>query len=100
LDIIALWYLPDGQHVGQHYIIGINLGPQQLPVGASSKTLNLGRSLFEQTEREKTALISSIFRNRHIKEETPVKIILHASDSVLHEFNGGEKYVHATVHAF
>lgn len=74
---------------GHHYIIGVNLGIQQNPFqGNSTELLNQqNRTMFEATAKERAMLINSLTRNRVIKDESPVKVLVSAPDKKAHNFD-------------
>ncbi|KAG1145052.1 hypothetical protein G6F37_002893 [Rhizopus arrhizus] len=88
VDLTIYWNIPQMKRQGHHYIIGVNLGIQQNPFqGNSSEVMNQqSRTMFEATAKERTALINSFTRNRAIKDESPVKILVSAPDKKSHDF--------------
>lgn len=67
---------------GYHFISGLQLAAQQAPLQLSrDKSKQLGRALFAQTEREKAAVLNCLLRNRHLREENPVRVVTKVSDS-------------------
>ena len=87
LDLICFWEIPGSTRKGHHHIVGIFLGVQQPPLQPSAGQKNLGRALFAQTEREKTALLNNLLRNRHLREENPVKAVVELDDRLQHDFD-------------
>lgn len=93
IDISLFWQLPDLGRSGNHFILGINLAPSCSPLqtsSISSQAMNRGAALFEQTNREKVALLNSIVKNRHIPDEPHLKYFLTIpniqKDSITHDF--------------
>ncbi|KAI9276284.1 ER-golgi trafficking TRAPP I complex 85 kDa subunit-domain-containing protein [Sporodiniella umbellata] len=88
VDLTIYWNIPEINRRGHHYIIGVNLGIQQNPFqGNSSELVNQkSRAMFEATAKERLALINSLTRNRAIKDESPVKILVSAPDKRDHDF--------------
>jgi hypothetical protein len=88
VDLTIYWNIPQMKRQGHHYIIGVNLGIQQNPFqGNSSEVMNQqSRTMFEATAKERAALINSFTRNRAIKDESPVKILVSAPDKKSHDF--------------
>lgn len=88
VDLTIYWNIPQMNRQGHHYIIGVNLGIQQNPFqGNSAEVINQkSRTMFEATAKERTALVNSLTRNRAIKDESPVKILVSAPDKRAHDF--------------
>jgi hypothetical protein len=86
LDLATFWSLNGTDRCGHHYIIGIHLGVHQPPLLPQDQTKALARSLYEQTEREKMVLVKSILRNKHMRDESPIKVMLKAVETVQHDF--------------
>jgi len=72
---------------GHHYIIGINLGVQQSPVRGKDILIAPSRALYEQTVKERTALINGLLKNKHFKDENPLKLTVTCNDVYEHEFS-------------
>ncbi|CAO3630125.1 unnamed protein product [Cunninghamella blakesleeana] len=92
IDLTLYWDIPNMKKHGHHYIIGVNLGVVQNPYqehynGKRVSNANSGRSLFEQTAKEKAALVNSLTKNLATKEESPIKLTVHSLDAVKHDFN-------------
>ncbi|KAG9298934.1 hypothetical protein G9A89_015956 [Geosiphon pyriformis] len=88
VDLSLYWNIPNLQRQGHHYIIGINLGLQQNPFQVKD-LLSItppNRALFEQTFRERTLLINSLLKNKHFKDESPLKLSLKCADIHHHDF--------------
>ncbi|CAO3683651.1 unnamed protein product [Rhizopus stolonifer] len=88
VDLTIYWNIPQMNRQGHHYIIGVNLGIQQNPFqGNSAEVINQkSRTMFEATAKERTALVNSLTRNRAIKDESPIKILVSAPDKRAHDF--------------
>ncbi|CAG8459139.1 6976_t:CDS:10 [Ambispora leptoticha] len=90
IDLVIYWNIPSSQRQGHHYIIGINLGVQQNPfqgkeiLAFAASAPN--RALFEQTARERAILVNSLLKNKHFKDESPLKILLKCEDKYTHNF--------------
>ncbi|CAO3682429.1 unnamed protein product [Rhizopus microsporus] len=89
VDLAIYWNIPNMKRQGHHYIIGVNLGIQQNPFqGNSTELLNQqNRTMFEATAKERAMLINSLTRNRVIKDESPVKVLVSAPDKKAHNFD-------------
>ncbi|CAG8460304.1 5163_t:CDS:10 [Ambispora gerdemannii] len=90
VDLVIYWNIPSSQRQGHHYIIGINLGVQQNPF-QGKEILALvasapNRALFEQTIKERAILVNSLLKNKHFKEESPLKVLLKCKDMYEHNF--------------
>lgn len=87
VDLIVHWKFFDSQVGGQYFVTGLNLGVQQNPIQMSLfNNKKIGRVLFSQTAKEKTALANNLLRNRHIREENPVKLALVIPENIGHDF--------------
>ncbi|CAG8490645.1 13824_t:CDS:10 [Cetraspora pellucida] len=86
VDLSLYWNIPTLSRQGHHYIIGINLGVQQNPFRSQNITAIQGRALFEQTVRERNALINSLLKNKNFKDENPLKLIIQCADVYEHDF--------------
>lgn len=89
VDLAIYWNIPNMKRQGHHYIIGVNLGIQQNPFqGNSTELMNQqNRTMFEATAKERAMLINSLTRNRVIKDESPVKVLVSAPDKKAHNFD-------------
>lgn len=95
MDFIMFWRIsrPNGTSVtGQYVLPELNLGPMQsiLPETVQNK---IGRVLYAQTEREKTALLNSLIRNRYIKDENPIMVYIEVDDNYFHDFKNDSPLV-------
>ncbi|KAI8076416.1 ER-golgi trafficking TRAPP I complex 85 kDa subunit-domain-containing protein [Gilbertella persicaria] len=89
IDLALYWDIPKMKRHGHHYIIGVNLGVQQNPfqgthADLTAKTTN--RTMFEATAKERTLLVNSLTRNRHLKDESPIKLMISSPDRQVHDF--------------
>jgi hypothetical protein len=93
VDLTLYWNIPQLKRHGHHYIIGVNLGVQQNPYQHSHQLLanqavtQPTRSLFEATAKERALLVSSLTRNRMLKDESPIKLIVETVDTQAHDFD-------------
>ncbi|RIB08725.1 ER-golgi trafficking TRAPP I complex 85 kDa subunit-domain-containing protein [Gigaspora rosea] len=86
VDLSLYWNIPTLSRQGHHYIIGINLGVQQNPFLSQNITTIQSRTLFEQTVRERNALINSLLKNKNFKDESPLKLVTQCTDVYEHDF--------------
>jgi hypothetical protein len=88
IDLALYWDIPQMKRHGHHYIIGVNLGVQQNPYQGASDLLKQGtnRTMFEATAKERAILIQSLTRNRIIKDESPIKLMVETPDKTAHDF--------------
>lgn len=89
VDLTLYWDIPQMKRHGHHYIIGVNLGVQQNPFQGNSSDLvgKESRSLFEATAKERALLVSSLTRNRALKDESPIKLKISSPDQQAHDFD-------------
>lgn len=93
VDLTLYWDIPQLKRHGHHYIIGVNLGVQQNPYQQSQQLLSNeaatqpARSLFEATAKERALLVSSLTRNRLLKDESPIKLMVATVDRQTHDFD-------------
>lgn len=92
IDLTLYWDIPNMKRHGHHYIIGVNLGVNQNPYqehhhGKEVFNTNTGRAMFEQTAKERAALIHSFTKNLATKEESPIKLTVHSLDTIKHDFS-------------
>jgi hypothetical protein len=93
VDLTLYWNIPQLKRHGHHYIIGVNLGVQQNPYQQSQQLLSNQaavqptRSLFEATAKERALLVSSLTRNRMLKDESPIKLMVETVDTQSHDFD-------------
>ncbi|CAG8680954.1 5916_t:CDS:2, partial [Dentiscutata heterogama] len=80
------WNIPTLSRQGHHYIIGINLGVQQNPFLSQNVASIQSKALFEQTIRERNALINSLLKNKNFKDESPLKLVTQCADVYEHDF--------------
>lgn len=90
VDLTLYWDIPQMKRHGHHYIIGVNLGVQQNPFQgttdpAANKTSS--RTMFEATAKERTLLVNSLTRNRALKDESPIKLMVSCPDKQAHDFD-------------
>ncbi|CAG8595408.1 16304_t:CDS:10, partial [Acaulospora morrowiae] len=86
VDLALYWNIPTLLRQGHHYIIGINLGVQQNPFQSPNILASSNRALFEQTVRERAALVNSLLKNKNFKDESPLKLIIQCADTLEHDF--------------
>lgn len=88
VDLTIYWNIPQMKRHGHHYIIGVNLGVQQNPFqGTAADLESKNRTMFEQTAKERTLLVNSLTRNRTLKDESPIKLMVHCPDKQAHDFD-------------
>ncbi|KAL7316394.1 hypothetical protein PS15m_005491 [Mucor circinelloides] len=89
VDLTLYWDIPQMKRHGHHYIIGVNLGVQQNPFQGNFSDLagKESRSLFEATAKERALLVSSLTRNRALKDESPIKLKISSPDQQAHDFD-------------
>ncbi|OBZ86491.1 Trafficking protein particle complex subunit 8, partial [Choanephora cucurbitarum] len=89
IDLALYWDIPQMKRHGHHYIIGVNLGVQQNPFQGTHADLmnkNSNRTMFEATAKERSTLINSLTRNKHLKDESPIKLMVSSPDKKTHDF--------------
>ncbi|KAL0095278.1 hypothetical protein F4703DRAFT_1063520 [Phycomyces blakesleeanus] len=88
VDLTIYWNIPNMKRHGHHYIIGVNLGIVQNPFQGqvTSSKGNSGRTMFEQTAKERATLLSSLTKNKVLKDESPVKLMVKTNDTINHDF--------------
>ncbi|KAI9015853.1 hypothetical protein CLU79DRAFT_335245 [Phycomyces nitens] len=88
VDLTIYWNIPNMKRHGHHYIIGVNLGIVQNPFQGqvTASKGNSGRTMFEQTAKERATLLSSLTKNKILKDESPIKLMVKANDAVHHDF--------------
>ncbi|KAI8335602.1 ER-golgi trafficking TRAPP I complex 85 kDa subunit-domain-containing protein [Blakeslea trispora] len=89
IDLALYWDIPQMKRHGHHYIIGVNLGIQQNPFqGTRADLVNKshGRTMFEATAKERATLINSLTRSKHLKDESPIKLMVSSLDRKSHDF--------------
>ncbi|PWN20691.1 hypothetical protein BCV69DRAFT_312642 [Microstroma glucosiphilum] len=77
LDVLVNWESHDGQHKGQIFLLGLTLGPNRDVVRDIVSSLAAGaggRSLYEETARERAALLSSLSRSYLGTEDDPLYV--------------------------
>jgi hypothetical protein len=79
IDLALTWTAMNGTVRGEHYIVCQHLSAQQIAWVPSAKWKGR-RTYVESSEREKQTLISSFLKNRHIREECPVRAIMKLGD--------------------
>jgi hypothetical protein len=89
VDLTLYWDIPQMQRHGHHYIVGVNLGVQQNPFQGTINPAGQGRTMFEATAKERTALVNSLTRSRVLKDESPVKLMIDTPDHQSHDFDKG-----------
>ncbi|CAO3654024.1 unnamed protein product [Mucor hiemalis] len=88
VDLTIYWNIPQMKRHGHHYIIGVNLGVQQNPFqGTAADLESKNRTMFEQTAKERSLLVNSLTRNRTLKDESPVKLMVQCPDKQVHDFD-------------
>lgn len=86
IDLSLYWDIPEMKRHGHHYIIGVNLGVQQNPFQGDLVKQGTNRTMFEATAKERAILIQSLTRNRVIKDESPIKLMVDTPDQTAHDF--------------
>jgi hypothetical protein len=88
VDLTLYWDIPQMKRHGHHYIIGVNLGVQQNPFQGTTDLIGKanGRTMFEATAKERTVLVNSLTRNRALKDESPIKLMVSCADKQSHDF--------------
>lgn len=77
LDVLVNWQSHDGQHKGQIFLLGLVLGPGRDVVRDIVSSLAAGaggRSLYEETARERAALLSNLMRSYLGTEDDPLYV--------------------------
>ena len=87
VDLTLYWDIPQMKRHGHHYIIGVNLGVQQNPFQGTLNVSGKGRTMFEATAKERVLLVNSLTRNRTLKDESPIKLMVSCPDKQTHDFN-------------
>lgn len=89
VDLTLYWDIPQMKRHGHHYIIGVNLGVQQNPFQGIMDTSGKSntRTMFEATAKERALLVSSLTRNRALKDESPIKLMVSSADKLEHNFD-------------
>ena len=94
VDIVIFWEAKEGSVVrrGHNTIPGIRLGTQAwIHVPAISDPSFVSRvtnSLYMETKREKTSLISNLNKNKNT-DQSPLKIMLHCKNQAQCDFSSG-----------
>ncbi|KAF7724948.1 Trafficking protein particle complex 8 [Apophysomyces ossiformis] len=91
VDLTLYWDIPNMKRHGHHYIIGINLGIAQNPFQGRVDAIAGGnsRTIFEATAKERWALVNNLLRNKAIKDESPIKLVIETPNTAQHNFGKG-----------
>lgn len=89
VDLVVNWQSEDGTSLGQTFVVGLHMGSQQAAWVPSAKWKGR-RTYLEASEREKQSLISGFLKNRHIREECPIRAIMTADELVLKPLSDAE----------
>lgn len=89
VDLTLYWNIPQMKRHGHHYIIGVNLGVQQNPFQGTTDLVGKQntRTMFEATVKERALLVNSLTRNRALKDESPIKLMVSTNDKHVHDFD-------------
>lgn len=89
VDLTLYWNIPEMKRHGHHYIIGVNLGVQQNPFQGTTDVVGKQntRTMFEATVKERALLVNSLTRNKTLKDESPVKLMVSTNDKYAHDFD-------------
>jgi trafficking protein particle complex subunit 8 len=100
LDVLILWDIPSSERSGHVLISGANVGAEHGALNAliqETQELKVKRSMYAETERERSSILEAIRASEWNAETNPVSLTTIEPDLVNHDFS--ERSVSILTHA-
>ena len=101
LDVLIFWDIPSSERSGHVLISGVNVGAEHGALNAviqEAQELKVKRSIYAETQREKSSVLEAIRTSEWNAEMNPVSLITIEPGVIDHDFS--ERSVPINTHAF
>jgi len=101
LDILIFWEIPSSERSGHVLISGVNVGAEHGALNAviqEARELKVKRSIYAETDRERSSILEAIRASEWNAEMNPVSLTTIEPGVINHDFS--ERSVSINTHAF
>jgi trafficking protein particle complex subunit 8 len=100
LDVLIFWDIPSSERSGHVLISGVNVGAEHGALNAviqEARELKVNRSMYAETDRERSSILEAIRASEWNAEMNPVSLTTIEPGVIDHDFS--ERFVSINAHA-